>query len=224
LLGVIPNKTVALNSDSRDVATSIAAAVMDEVVVMHPRTRVNVPLRALVSVNKRQLGAKDDEWMTLSTLRSFVITAIFGRPGIERTSSAVSPEDLPGQMEEESARQQIVNIAATIFRQFAVEFSRRAETVIAVPAVLAALGAVAHRSMSWSTGKRRSGDELAALLADVVWDRSPKFWDGVAGKATSTGRLSVAGGVKDNGSKTASALEDEASSAYLKIRGQLQEN
>jgi hypothetical protein len=221
LLGVIPNKTVALNSDSRDVATSIAASIMDKVVVQHPRTKLEVPLRTLVSVNKRQLGAKDVEWMTLSTLRSFVVTALFGRAGIELTSSAVSPEDLPTKADEDSAREQIVEIAVAIFRTFDTEFSSRGETVIAVPAVLAALGAVAHQSMSWSPGRQRSSDELLNLLADVIWDRDPAVWDGVAGKATPSGKLSVAGGVKDNGSKTATALEDESSPSYRKIRGRL---
>jgi hypothetical protein len=91
--------------------------------------------------------------------------------------------------------------------------------VIAAPAVLAALGAVAHKCMSWSTGPRRSTADLLALLSDVRWTRDPALWDGIAGKATPTGALSVAGGVKDNGSKTATALEDINSIAYHKIRG-----
>ena len=220
LLGVIPNKTVALNSDSRDVATGFATSIMETVVVEHPRTRLDVPLRTLVSVNKRQLGAKDVEWMTLSTARSFVVTTLFGRPGIERTSSAVTPDDLPPNVKEDEAREHIIEVAKAIFTTFSSEFSNRGQTVIGAPAVLAALGAVAHKSMPWSTGPRRSISDLITLLSDVRWERDPAIWDGIAGKVTPSGALSVAGGVKDNGSKTATALEDSSAHSYHKIRGQ----
>jgi hypothetical protein len=218
LLGVIPNKTVALNSDSRDIATVIATSIMQNVIVEHPRTKLDVPLRALVSVNKRQLGARDIEWMTLSTLRSFVVTCLFGRPGIERTSSAVTPDDLPSDVKEDDVCTEVTNVAGGIFKKFSAEFSRRNETVIAAPAVLAAIGAVAHKSMSWSPEPRRSLTALLALLSSVRWARDPSVWDGIAGKVTISGNLSMAGGVKDNGSKTASALEDSTSPAYHKIR------
>lgn len=218
LLGVIPNKTVALNSDSRDVATVIATSIMKNVIVQHPRTKLDVPLRVLVSVNKRQLGVRDVEWMTLSTLRSFVVTTLFGRPGIERTSSAVTPDDLPYGVKEDDVCAEVTDIAGKIFRNFGAEFSNRSMTVIAAPAVLAALGAVAHRSMSWSNEPRRSASDLLALLSNVRWARDAETWDGIAGKETSSGALSMAGGVKDNGSKTASALEDSDSPGYHKIR------
>ncbi|MFD2469458.1 DNA sulfur modification protein DndB [Amycolatopsis silviterrae] len=221
LLGVIPNKTVALNSDSRDIATTIAFAIMDNINVRHPRTKADVPLRALVSANKRQLGAKDNEWMTLSTLRSFVVTSIFGRAGIELTSAAVSPDELPGATTEESARKEILGVADLLFAAHSEAFNDRVNTIIATPAVLAALGAVAHQSMSWSRDFRRSPEGFIELISDVIWYRRPEIWDGVAGKVTPSGKLSVAGGAKDNGSKTATALEDEASPSYKKIRGQL---
>ncbi|GAA5031682.1 DNA sulfur modification protein DndB [Actinopolymorpha pittospori] len=219
LLGVIPNKTVALNSDSRDIATGIAVSIMEGVVVEHPRTRIDVPLKTLVSVNKRQLGAKDDEWMTLSTLRSFVVTALFGRAGIEMTSAAVTPEAIPTGLKEEDARDEIVHVAGVLFQAFQSQFANRTSTVIAAPAVLASLGAVAHRSLSWTTGARRPHADLVQMLSSVNWSRDPHAWDGIAGKATASGRLSLAGGVKDNGSKTATALEDSTSHAYHRIRG-----
>jgi hypothetical protein len=223
LLGVIPNKTVALNSDSRDVATSIANAIMDKVIVQHPLTRRDVPLRAVVSVNKRQLGAKDPEWMTLSTLRSFVVTLIFGRAGFEMTSAAVTPDQMParpggGIVTHGEAEGEAMAIARVLFGSLGSYFNRRTETVIASPAVLAALGAVAYRSTSWSPEPKRNYMQLSTLLKDVAWDRDPTVWDGVAGKATVAGNLSLAGGVKDNGSKTAAALEDPQQPNYRKIR------
>ncbi|CPT20928.1 DGQHR domain [Mycobacteroides abscessus] len=223
LYGVIPNKTVALNSDSRDIATRIANDMMNTIIAQHPQTKVEVKLRNLVSVNKRQLGAKDPEWFTLSTLRSFIIALLFGRPGFELSSAAVNPEDLPvrdnsNQVTEDEAAAETVEIARQIFNTFQRAFSRRTDTVIGSPAVLAAIGAVAHRSTSWSKEPRRTQTELSELLSNVVWDREPKVWDGIAGKVTASGSLSLAGGVKDNGSKTASALEDPMSESYRRIR------
>ncbi|MEU7142636.1 hypothetical protein ABZ942_24535 [Nocardia sp. NPDC046473] len=219
LLGVIPNKNVALNSDSNDAATSITFGLMDRVIVPSAVTGENVPLKTVVSTNKRQLKISDPEWLTLSTLRSFTITAIFGRSGFEKTSGAVGVEDLPvgyGKVDVESA---VARVAEALFQWFADEFQNRAATVIAAPAVLAALGAVAHRCMPWSDEPRRSLNELELMLADVIWARRPVVWDGIAGKTTSTGALSLAGGVKDNGSKTATALEDTASQSFDRVRG-----
>jgi hypothetical protein len=73
--------------------------------------------------------------------------------------------------------------------------------------------------MSWTGGQQLSVDDLLDMLSDVVWERDPNIWDGIAGKITPTGMLSLAGGVKDNGSKTASALEDSNSDAFYKVRG-----
>jgi hypothetical protein len=178
-----------------------------------------VPLKSLVSANKRQLKVGDPEWLTLSTLRSFTITTLFGRSGFEKTSGAVSEKDLPKGVSKEDAGKAVAHVATLLFQRFAEEFNARTTTVIAVAAVLAALGAVAHRSMPWSDEPRRSPEELNTLLTDIVWDRNPDIWDGIAGKATPSGGLSVAGGIKDNGSKTATALEDPATATFHRIRG-----
>ncbi|MGY2119214.1 hypothetical protein ACW9HR_35425 [Nocardia gipuzkoensis] len=221
LLGVIPNKNVALNSDSNDAATSITFGLMDRVTVPGILTGIDVSLKSLVSTNKRQLKVSDPEWLTLSTLRSFTVTTIFGRPGFEKTSGAVTVDDLPVGYSKDDVESAVVRVADMLFRRFADEFYNRTATVIAAPAVLAALGAVAHRCMPWSDEPRRSIGELEELLADVVWARKPIIWDGIAGKTTATGALSVAGGVKDNGSKTATALEDRTSQSFDRVRGRL---
>jgi hypothetical protein len=221
LLGVIPNKNVALNSDSNDAATSITFALMERITVPHPLTGQDVSLKSLVATNKRQLKVGDPEWMTLSTLRSFTVTTIFGRSGFEKTSGAVTEKDLPKDFSKEEAEAGVARVASLLFQTFAEEFNSRTETVIAAPAVLAALGAVGHRCMPWSDEPRRSTEELGALLSDVHWKRDPAIWNGIAGKTTASGALSVAGGVKDNGSKTATALEDATSHTFHRIRGKL---
>ena len=195
-------------------------------VVRSPRrTPEEAQLRTLVSVNKRQLGGRDVEWMTLSTLRSFVVTFLFGRSGFELTSAAINPDRMPQRADtgrrvtEEEAREETLRLGRVLFPKFQHLFSRRRETVIGAPAVLAAIGAVAHRSASWSKEPRRTIDDFMALLTPVIWEKSPKAWDGVAGKITPTGNLSLAGGVKDNGSKTATALEDSTAESFGQIRG-----
>ncbi|MEU3571036.1 DNA sulfur modification protein DndB [Kitasatospora sp. NPDC036755] len=225
LLGVIPNKNVALAADSSNLATDITHSLLENVVLPASAEGQETPLGLVVSARPRQLKATDTEWMTLSSFRAFVVTAIFGRSGFDKTSGPIS--DLPEGCTPELARQYVGAAAKLILGSFAEHFERRTETVIAAPAMLAALGAVAYRSMPWSPEPRRSPESLLKLLSDVRWARDPRFWDGTVGKATTDARtgmrtLSLAGGVKDSGSKTAAALEDPASPRYQQIRGYTQ--
>ncbi|MEU3480297.1 DNA sulfur modification protein DndB [Streptomyces sp. NPDC033754] len=215
LLGVIPNKNVALASDSVNVATNITLALLKNSVPL-PASGDEVPLESLVSLRQRQLKAVDREWMTLSTLRAFVITAIFGRSGFDKTSGAIA--ELPEGCTNEVAETAISDVLNLLFTRFGDAFQDRLRTVIAAPAVFAALGAVAHRSMPWAAEPRRSLDQLGELLSDVNWARDARYWGGIIGKETARGTFSLAGGVKDSGSRTATALEDPESDRYLWIR------
>ncbi|WP_194816295.1 DNA sulfur modification protein DndB [Nocardia sp. XZ_19_385] len=216
LLGVIPNKTVALASDSANVATRITLALLDKIEVRVGAKVVN--LKDLVSVRQRQLGASDTEWMTLSTLRSFVITMIFGKAGFDKTSGPLPA--LPEGCTEEIALAEIQAALSELLTRFASAFERRTTTVIASPAVFSALGAVAHRTASWNKDPQQSlsVNAMLELLVDVHWERDARYWDGTAGKLTASGAFSLAGGVKDNGSKTTSALADPTSPRYEWIR------
>ncbi|MGW6950421.1 DNA sulfur modification protein DndB [Streptomyces xanthophaeus] len=219
LLGVIPNKNVALSSDSSNVATSITLDLLKSVQVPAPSGSGElVPLGDVVSVRQRQLKAADTEWMTLSTLRSFVITAIFGKAGFEKTSGPIS--ELPEACTREIATAEIQDVLSRVLSAFAPAFVDRNHTVIASPAVFAALGSVAHRAMSWNKADHDAltADAFMRLLADVKWAREPAYWEGTAGKETATGVFSLAGGVKDNGSRTAAALGDPSSPRFHWIR------
>ncbi|MFF7937559.1 DNA sulfur modification protein DndB [Streptomyces sp. NPDC007940] len=216
LLGVVPNKNVALASDSLNKATQIANALLATMSVVDPESGEAVLLEELIAVRQRQLKAADHAWMTLSTLRSFVVTAIFGKAGFERTSGSI--HDLPQHCDREQAEESIAEVLGLLFDEFAFCFADRTRHVIAAPAVFAALGAVAHRSMPWAAAPHRSLNELMELLKGVQWARDPKYWDGICGKRTSNGTFSLAGGVKDSGSRTATALEDPESERYRWIR------
>lgn len=219
LLGVVPNKNVALSSDSYNVATNITLALLKSVTIPAPSGEGTVPLERVVSVRQRQLKNSDTEWMTLSTLRSFVITMIFGNAGFEKTSGPIS--ELPQGCTPDVVRQEVHDVLSQLLSTFAPAFIARNTTVIASPAVFAALGAVAHRVTSWSSDAKDDGltlEEFMLLLSDVKWERSPHYWEGTAGKLTATGAFSLAGGVKDNGSKTTAALGDPSSPRFGWIR------
>ncbi|WKX72373.1 DNA sulfur modification protein DndB [Streptomyces sp. XD-27] len=224
LLGVVPNKNVALRNDSSSIATNIAQWLLDDVVIPRSVHGEDVPLRRLVSETKRQLGDSDTEWMTLSSLRAFVVTALFGRAGIAKTSGPVN--EPPDGCTEKAARLAVAEVSTALFGAFAGQFDMRTSTVIAAPAMLAALGVVAHRSMPWAAEPRRSASEIISLLSDVCWARVPAVWDGIVGKRTfvppaGKSMLSLAGGIKDNASKTATALEDPTSPRYRQVRMQI---
>ncbi|MFE3760645.1 DNA sulfur modification protein DndB [Streptomyces sp. NPDC059104] len=224
LLGVIPNKNVALASDSCNMATNITFSLLEHVVIPSSNAGSDAPLERLVSTRPRQLKATDPEWMTLSSLRAFVVTALFGRAGFDKTSGTIT--ELPRGCSVELAQEAIGEAATLVFGAFAKQFDNRADHVISAPAMLAALGAVAHRTMPWAPEPHRTGEQLLTLLSDVNWSRDPMVWDGTVGKATTNARtgaatLSLAGGVKDSGSKTTTALEDPSSPRYRQIRSRL---
>ncbi|MGW4352262.1 DNA sulfur modification protein DndB [Nocardia sp. NPDC004582] len=216
ILGVTPNKTVALASDSANIATQITLTLLDEIKIQTESTLSS--LKDLVSVRQRQLGTNDPEWMTLSTLRAFVVTMIFGKSGFDKTSGPIP--GLPEGCTPEGARLEIEETLTRLLTAFAGAFANRSATVIASPAVLSALGAVAHRTTSWHKDPQQSLtlDEFIQLLVDVHWQRDPRYWEGTAGKLTSTGSFSLAGGIKDNGSKTTAALGDPTSPRFNWIR------
>ncbi|MER7959116.1 DNA sulfur modification protein DndB [Streptomyces sp. NPDC096030] len=217
LLGVVPNKNVALAADSMNVATNIATTLLKEVQVINPVSGTLVPLKEMVSAGQRQLKASDPEWMTLSTLRSFVVAAVFGKAGFEKTSGSIA--DLPAGCDRQAALREIADALTRIFAAFGPAFRARTSTVIASPAVFAALGAVVHRAMSWSDpADSLTIDDVMKLLADVRWERDPKYWEGTAGRLTSSGSFSLAGGVKDNASKITAALSEAQSPRYLAVR------
>lgn len=117
LLGVVPNKNVALSSDSSNVATGITLDLLKSVQVPAPSGSGElVPLGDVVSVRQRQLKTADTEWMTLSTLRSFVITTIFGRAGFEKTSGPIS--ELPEGCNREAATEEIHNVLTRVLATF----------------------------------------------------------------------------------------------------------
>lgn len=214
LYGVQVPKALALSMDKRDIATQIAEKVITTTSVeVNGKTE---PLSKFVNRAKRQLGTKDPEWVTLSSVRSLAVTTLFGPRGIERTSGVIDPKKLPAGYEEDELIREAVDMLKSLFRTFTDEFAAR--SAITAPAVLAGLGAVANCAMSWSEEKVNREDVIE-LISDVRWEREAEYWQGVAAKPTAGGKLSFAGGVKDSAYRVHDALLERNSENGRKIRG-----
>ncbi|MER7500675.1 DNA sulfur modification protein DndB [Nonomuraea pusilla] len=216
LFGVPVAKTLALSMDQRDFGTTIAQRVID-------RTKVEVNGRSesfskYVNTRKRQLGKTDPEWITLSALRSLSVTTLLGKAGIEATSGTINAQNLPENASEELALSEIPEILADMISKLSHEFAAR--SAITAPAILAGIGAAAHRVTSWcKESPRLDRDAFASLLSQIHWEREAVYWEGVAAKRTPTGGLSFAGGAKDSGHRVCDAILNSDSELGKRIRG-----
>jgi hypothetical protein len=211
--GVPVSKSLALAMDRFDLATLLAQRITAEVTVTIGGQPA--PLSPLVNKSKRSPGS--GEWITLSALRSMVVTTLLGKAGIAQTANAVSVEDLPDGIDSDKAVQEAFDVLAAVFDRFALAF--QAGTAITTPAVLTGIGVAAHRVMSWCKEVPLTRAEFLGLLDQVCWDRKPDYWDGVAGRATVDGSITFGGGAKDSGGRVADALLSPNSPAGRQIRG-----
>lgn len=215
--GVVVAKNLAMSMDQRDFATRLAHRLADSVKV-EIDDKV-VPFTKLVNASKRQVGKTDPEVITLSALRALVITAIYGRGGLTRSAETVHEDELPAGTDAEQVERGVVPLLAGLISEHFPHFASR--SAITAPAVLAGLGIAVHQTTPWADPMNALGaDDLHRLLADIQWDREPRYWDGVAAKASATGRLNFSGGVKDSGGRVADAILYPATETGRRIRGQ----
>jgi DNA sulfur modification protein DndB len=216
---VKPNAAVAISMDSMDPATKITRTVAEQADV----------IRGRVNMRRRQLRRKDDDLVTISGLRTAVVTTLLGEPGLQVGSRPITFDD---DVELERVEAAVVEVWSAILEELEddLDVDRRPDVVVAAPAILAGLGVLAHQTLS--SPPRRDGspqlsvDEVLERLEGVIWDRqfeaedgslsSP--WDGIAGKFTPGGRFSI-GGPKEVGYAVAKALKDPESVEGRQIRG-----
>ncbi|MFI6581749.1 DNA sulfur modification protein DndB [Embleya sp. NPDC050493] len=215
LKGVAVDKSLALSMDQRDLATVITRTLVDTTIVSTDDG--DAPLARFVNSSKRQLSVNSTEWVTLSAFRSMVVTTMLGKSGIGATSGTVELDDLPEGLSELEVTQEVVGALSAIVRTLTEAFETR--SAITAPAVLAGLGAAAHRTMPWAEDLLPPHLDFMGLLSEVHWEREAKYWDGVAAKETAAKVLSFAGGVKDSGGRVCEALLNPQSEAGRKIRG-----
>ncbi|GAA2454104.1 DNA sulfur modification protein DndB [Streptomyces macrosporus] len=215
--GVPVAKNLAMSMDQRDIGTQLAHRVADTVKVEH-EGRI-VPFAKLVQARKRQLTRTDPELVTLSALRVLVITTLYGKRGLERSSSTVREDDLLVLgIDAERAERELVPLLSTLISHLYPHFAAR--EAISAPAVLAGIGIAAHRATSWTTEAGRLNEgELLRLLAQVRWEREARYWDGVAASANARGVLNFGGGAKDSGGRVADALLHPDTEYGRRIRG-----
>lgn len=217
LRGVGVSKTLALSMDQHDYGTRLARHITESVKVPGEYHGFD-PLSRYVNVISRQIGPRNSEWVTLSAMRSMVVTALLGKSGIEATSGAVEKRHLPRGVTPHEATTEVSAILVPTLESMIPHL--KARTAITAPAVLAGIGAVAHQAMPWCSGGRRlTAAEFKSLLADIRWEREARYWEGVVAKRLTNGTLSFGGGAKDSGSKVCDAILNPDSPAGRKIRG-----
>lgn len=225
---VKPNAAVAIAMDSLDVATRITRRVMEHSLVLGHGVGVNLM--------RRQLRRTDPELLTISGLRTGIVTTILGPPGLQIGSRPIEAAQLPAATDEQPLTDAIVDVWTAILDSLEDDFKpeRRPHSVVSSPAVLAGLGVLAHHAVP--KPPRREGvagwsvEQVVEHLDEVDWDRTyvaaqrvegPVYasrWEGIAGKFTPSGTFSM-GGPKEVGYAVAEALEDPESPGGKRIRG-----
>lgn len=210
---VKPNTAVSIAMDTQDFATRVTRAVIEASPVIKGR----------VHTNRRQLRRNDRELLTISALRTGVVTTLLGGAGLQVGSR---PVDLPGEVDTAAAERIAVTIWTSLLELLAPALvpEVRPNSVAAAPAVLAGIGVVAHHCMA--VPPRRSdvphwtATQLLDTLRNVTWARqvgTSSPWEGIAGKTTPAGSFSI-GGPKEVGYAVAQALEQAQTSAGQAIR------
>jgi hypothetical protein len=216
VLGIDVSKNLSMSMDQRDLATRLTHRVAESV-----KIELNgkiVPFSKLVNATKRQVSASDAEVVTLSALRALVVATLFGRSGLNLSSETIHEDDLPAGTSAELVERTIVPLLAGLITEHLAAFTSRG--AITAPAVIAGIGVAAHHAMPWADAFQNVGaDDLRRLLAGIRWEREAAYWDGIAAKTGTTGRLNFSGGVKDSGGRVADAILYPATEAGRRIRG-----
>jgi len=182
--GTKVNTSLALSMDAREPLTRISRAIVD-----------NTWLEGRVEMEGRQVKKGSDEVMTFSGIATSVATFIAGTPGFAGKRVSVDDDEVD----------ELESVAVTwysgLLNTFRREFEDRETYLIGASSVFAALGAIGHRLIATGHDGQRcieadrvaeEADVLIRKLKKVDWTRGA-HWDGIAGKMTSAGVLTVSG-------------------------------
>ncbi|TQM36033.1 hypothetical protein [Pseudonocardia cypriaca] len=214
VLGTKVNANEALSRDMHDPATQIVRHILDMPIQRVDGQRVRVS--AVVMQSSRQVGKTAQEWITLSALRTLVVTTLLGRPGFQYGAKPVPGMD---DVDFRHVRDEISKVIHAILQRFAVQFTNKSEYLIGAPAILGGIGVLAHRVLTTipSTSPRLTLEQVLDTLDEIRWEREG-FWDGIGTRRTPKGAVTVAG-PKEVGYAVADAIEGSNEITAAKIRG-----
>lgn len=205
LLAVKPNAALGLAMDERDPLTQVARDVEE-----------NVPFfKRRVNYKRRQLSRRDHEILTFAALRGACVTLAEGIGGVKYGAKPV-----PKPMEQVPAiRKAAIGWFSALADVVGPAMENRSQTLAGASSAMAALGAVGHPLVETADDGERAQlcEKLAQRLKGVRWEKG-KQWEGIAGKFTPKGNFSTSG-AKDAAYGIYSALTDENSPGYDRVRG-----
>jgi DGQHR domain-containing protein len=203
-LAVRPNAALSLGMDARNPITTVTREVERQVKFFDRR----------VNKVRRQLRAGDLEVVTLTTLRGACVTIAKGINGVQYGTRPVPIEDDQLPRIQTAAIEWLSALAS----EYGYILENRQEHLMSSSSVMAALGAMGHVLVPIEDPHERKvkARELLKSLKAVNWARD-KTWEGIAGKFTPKGTFSI-GGAKETAYAVFSALTDEQSPGYKRVR------
>lgn len=218
---VKPNAAVSISMDTMDPATKITRQVIEASDVLQEHG---------VNQVRRQLRRSDPEVVTISALRTGIVTTMFGSGGLA-VGNRPTGDRLTDLTEDEmqALSEAVVEVWVAILEALEPALLNRRETVVSAPSIMAGIGIVAHHAMpSPPRGPRVEEwavEDVLEAIEDVRWDRTvtdglgvvSSPWENIAGKFTPSGSFSI-GGPKEVGHAIADALEDPTSIAGRHVR------
>lgn len=162
----------------------------------------------------RQLNARHKEVATFAALCGACVTLAEGIGGIKH---GAKPVVLPMD------RIPAIQVAAiewftAVTTVIGPAMENRTQSLASASSVMAAIGAMGHDLVEIADASQRAAScsRLIGQLRTVRWEKG-KAWEGIAGKFTPKGKFSTSG-AKDAAYAIYSALSDQSSSGYGRIR------
>jgi len=219
VLGAKVNANEAISKDQRDPATQIARNVM-AMPIRQPNGQM-VPTSSIIQQQSRQVGKKAPHWITLSSLRTLVVTTILGRGGLQY---GAKPIPMIENVNFEVLKNEVSDVVHAILQQFADKFADRDRYLIGSPSIMAGIGVAAHRTIKCLPSRPEGGpltqEELLDLLSEIRWEKEGIVWDGIGTRKTPKGATTVAG-PKEVGYAVAQAIEGTNDRTGAQIRGSI---
>jgi DNA sulfur modification protein DndB len=199
--GVKPNAALAVAMDERDLVTSLARDLANDVPFLHGR----------VNFSRRQLRRTDPEVITISTLRLAALAFVGGTPALQK---GAQPELTPERLAT------IRNVAIAWFTRLTTALGdvlEDREKLAATAPSWVAFGAIGHNLLDMDEEARRTQTEgYLSALSRVHWDRSAN-WSGIIGKMGANESFAV-GSTKEVIHQTVRALTDESDPGFARVR------